>query len=245
LLLQVQQDTPSQFVIPTEGPVTALELNIPTAKQQINNPFTLQATYTCDATPKSGVEITFTLKVAGTQTAGSPATVKCTTDATGACSATVPASATAVKYDVTAAAPNCDSTGTVDSSLKTGSGSTIEWTAGAPDGITLTIATPTVNVGQTNEVSASLRCNGVMQAGSTVSAACSPHLMLHGQHKMPCISSGQMVLMLHVRSQLYRMHNICAHIYACLHCQHNTTPLLSLNVHKAKLHLLLGRLPRR
>jgi hypothetical protein len=178
LLLQVQQHSPSQYTLPA-GPVTALQLDIPTAQKQVNNPFTLQATYTCDAAPTAGVVITYTLEIAGTQTAGTPATVTCTTDAAGTCSATVPARSAAVKYDVVATAPNCNSSSTVASTLKTGSGSTIEWTSSVvlqPNGVALTIAKPTVNVSETNEVSAALQCNRVMQPGSTVGADCHPIL---------------------------------------------------------------------
>jgi hypothetical protein len=172
--LQVQSDTPSQFTIPNEAPVTDLQLNIPTPSKQVNLAHTLQATYTCDGTATAGVLVTFTLKVAGTQNAGSPASVTCTTDSNGACSATVAGSATAVKYDVTASAPNCDSAnnpGTTTATLKTGSGSTIEWTAApaGPNGITLTVPNPTVNVGQTNEVQATLQCATPMPAGTLVS----------------------------------------------------------------------------
>ncbi|WIA17591.1 hypothetical protein OEZ85_014414 [Tetradesmus obliquus] len=169
----VQTDTASTFTVPAEAPVTVLEISIPTPSKQVNNQHTLQATYTCDGTATAGALVTFTLMLSGTQTPGTPATVTCTTDASGACSATVPASATAVKYDVTASAPNCggaSNPGTTTATVKTGSGSTIEWTStpAAPNTLTLTIAKATVNVGQTNEVQATLQCATPMPAGTTV-----------------------------------------------------------------------------
>uniref|UniRef100_A0A383WCX9 Big-1 domain-containing protein n=2 Tax=Tetradesmus obliquus TaxID=3088 RepID=A0A383WCX9_TETOB len=169
----VQTDTASTFTVPAEAPVTVLEISIPTPSKQVNNQHTLQATYTCDGTATAGAVVTFTLMLSGTQTPGTPATVTCTTDASGACSATVPASATAVKYDVTASAPNCggaSNPGTTTATVKTGSGSTIEWTStpAAPNTLTLTIAKATVNVGQTNEVQATLQCATPMPAGTTV-----------------------------------------------------------------------------
>jgi hypothetical protein len=106
--------------------------------------------------------MTFTFRNAGTQTANF--TLTCTTDAQGSCKVTVPARAAAVAFDVTASAL-CQSTPVASTP------GPINWVAAGPDSITLTIAKPTVNVGQTNEVSAALQCSGSMQAGSTVGAA--------------------------------------------------------------------------
>jgi hypothetical protein len=109
------------------------------------------------------LQVTFTFKAAGTNNVVTlnPA-VTCTTDATGFCKATVPASSTAVAYDVTASSL-CQSTPVTSTS------STINWVASGANSLLQVVVQPTKNVGQTNEVQGFLQCNGNMQPGSVVS----------------------------------------------------------------------------
>jgi hypothetical protein len=107
----------------------------------------------------AAVQMTFTFRNAGTQTVNF--TLTCTTDAQGSCKVTVPARAAAVAFDVTASAL-CQSTPIASTP------GPINWIA-STDSITQFVEKPTKDVGQPNEVQATLMCSGNMQPGVQVS----------------------------------------------------------------------------
>jgi hypothetical protein len=107
--------------------------------------------------PLLSQQITFTL-ANGATTAG---TITCTTDSSGTCKATIPASLTVVTYDIVASA-QCGSTPVT--SLK----SQVNWVDVPVSGqLLLNIPQPVLPVNQSGPLEAQLYCGGIMTPGST------------------------------------------------------------------------------